>query len=705
MKRKIRVALWGMVLFPLCFAKGGTVTGRVTAPGGASHLIRFSVRIVMAGGQVYYPPVSISKEYYGTEGYVDYFFEDLPQLYYLVIANAQIVNWNAPGTPRSYHPWSETYYVSSTRSGTLLYVAGSDTAADVNITLRPDAFVQIGSNPPGCPFEVWDAGIFTTYDAAKIFEWTEGTYYTITASPYSDNSDGGRFFFREWNMGGGDRRLEYWAPEGKFMELADTVIARYDFKYHLTTASPHGLPTGEGWHAAWEKAYISVEDTIVEIIPPDAGLAAAMVRADTDSVRFVFKGWTGTGNGSYTGTDNPAVVTMNSNIAESADWKIQFPLATLANDPARGRVLTSSPGSWLDKDSPVTIRAVPESGYEFAQWDGDAYGTDAVLSLVMDTSKTVIARFVRGSHPPVLSVPDTSFAEDDTLFISYVLISSWISDPVDPVDLQWLTPSVTADSVQHIRMTFGEEGLFFWPDPEWNGKGWFVARITDPRGDFDEDTVRYAVTPVEDPPERFALISPLSGTVSVDSSGSLEFRWHRSLDPDIPNGDAVRYELYLGSAEGVPDMIAAVEDTVYTLTDAGRLAGGRYKWKVRAVDLTGESAWCMLEPAFQVRIRSGAERGADLPVEYRLSQNYPNPFNPATDLSYALPERARVRIEVFTADGRKIRTLVNEEKPAGEYSTAWNGSDETGRKAVSGVYLCRMTAGSFVRTIKMTVMK
>jgi glucuronoarabinoxylan endo-1,4-beta-xylanase len=93
------------------------------------------------------------------------------------------------------------------------------------------------------------------------------------------------------------------------------------------------------------------------------------------------------------------------------------------------------------------------------------------------------------------------------------------------------------------------------------------------------------------------------------------------------------------------------------------------------------------------------------PAGFLLGPAYPNPFNPATGITYAIPERTAVRIEVFSSDGRKVRTLVNAEEQAGEYLAEWDGLDDAGLRAVSGVYFCRMTAGSFTRTVKMTVMK
>ena len=85
---------------------------------------------------------------------------------------------------------------------------------------------------------------------------------------------------------------------------------------------------------------------------------------------------------------------------------------------------------------------------------------------------------------------------------------------------------------------------------------------------------------------------------------------------------------------------------------------------------------------------------------YNLSQNYPNPFNPTTAISYSIPNSSFVQIQIFDILGRKVSTLLNEEKTAGNYKINFNASNLT-----SGVYFYRLQAGSFVQTKKMLLIK
>ncbi|MFH2056414.1 MAG: FlgD immunoglobulin-like domain containing protein [bacterium] len=94
-----------------------------------------------------------------------------------------------------------------------------------------------------------------------------------------------------------------------------------------------------------------------------------------------------------------------------------------------------------------------------------------------------------------------------------------------------------------------------------------------------------------------------------------------------------------------------------------------------------------------------------LPDQYSLRQNYPNPFNPTTTIDFAVPRSGDVRLEIFNVLGQSIRVLVDEYLSAGEKRVQWDGVDESGHPASSGVYLYRMTAEDFGQTRKMLLLK
>lgn len=94
-----------------------------------------------------------------------------------------------------------------------------------------------------------------------------------------------------------------------------------------------------------------------------------------------------------------------------------------------------------------------------------------------------------------------------------------------------------------------------------------------------------------------------------------------------------------------------------------------------------------------------------LPSEFSLEQNYPNPFNPSTEISYAVPTAAQVRLTVYNLLGQKIVSLIDEKQAPGFYRTNWNGADKSGRIVPSGIYIYRLEAGNFVATRKMMFIK
>jgi hypothetical protein len=88
-----------------------------------------------------------------------------------------------------------------------------------------------------------------------------------------------------------------------------------------------------------------------------------------------------------------------------------------------------------------------------------------------------------------------------------------------------------------------------------------------------------------------------------------------------------------------------------------------------------------------------------------LHQNYPNPFNPSTTISFTLAERGPVNLSVFTTEGKRVVTLVDEILPAGPNDVSWDGRDAAGRIASSGVYVYRLEAGKVVLSRKMIYLK
>ena len=87
-------------------------------------------------------------------------------------------------------------------------------------------------------------------------------------------------------------------------------------------------------------------------------------------------------------------------------------------------------------------------------------------------------------------------------------------------------------------------------------------------------------------------------------------------------------------------------------------------------------------------------------LTFQLEQNYPNPFNPSTKISYSIPQEGDVTLKIYDVLGNEVATLVSEEKPAGVYEVEFNAGNLS-----SGIYLYKLTAGNFIQTRKMILIK
>lgn len=92
--------------------------------------------------------------------------------------------------------------------------------------------------------------------------------------------------------------------------------------------------------------------------------------------------------------------------------------------------------------------------------------------------------------------------------------------------------------------------------------------------------------------------------------------------------------------------------------------------------------------------------GRELPEQPHLAQNYPNPFNPSTTIRYVLPAASAVTLAVYTTLGQEVATLVRGEKEAGYHEVTFDAAG-----LASGVYLCRLSSGTYVDTKKLLLVR
>ncbi len=138
----------------------------------------------------------------------------------------------------------------------------------------------------------------------------------------------------------------------------------------------------------------------------------------------------------------------------------------------------------------------------------------------------------------------------------------------------------------------------------------------------------------------------------------------------------------------------------YSFTD-NDVSSGTYQYRLMQMDYGGSFEYSNI---IEVEVA--------LSNKFSLSQNYPNPFNPVTKIKYSIPQNVRretgnINLKIYDVLGREIATLVNEEKPAGEYEIGFSGTN-----LPSGIYFYQLKvypanggAGEFTETKKMILLK
>ncbi len=140
-----------------------------------------------------------------------------------------------------------------------------------------------------------------------------------------------------------------------------------------------------------------------------------------------------------------------------------------------------------------------------------------------------------------------------------------------------------------------------------------------------------------------------------------------------------------------------LEPHYYSFTDT-ETEQGIWFYRLKQIDLDGTVHYT---DAIQVSVVTDvASQASASPRSFALEQNYPNPFNPTTEIRYQISEVSHVTLNVFDLMGRKVATLVNEVKAAGEYKVEFDARDLS-----SGVYFYRLTAGNNNRTKRMVLIK
>jgi subtilisin family serine protease len=217
------------------------------------------------------------------------------------------------------------------------------------------------------------------------------------------------------------------------------------------------------------------------------------------------------------------------------------------------------------------------------------------------------------------------------------------------------------------------------------------AKAYDTAGNTGSDQVTVTVSNADTTPPTASITNPadgsvVSGTVIVMASAS-------------DNEGVAKVEFYLDGALKGTDTVSPYMWGWYTTTTTD----GSHTVEAKAYDAAGNVG------SDQVTV-TVSNSGALMMSGFALKQNFPNPLNPDTWIPYQLVEASDVIILIHDVSGQLVRKLALGKQPAGFYTTRdkaayWDGRDESGEKAASGLYFYTIRAGRFTATRKMILVK
>ena len=197
---------------------------------------------------------------------------------------------------------------------------------------------------------------------------------------------------------------------------------------------------------------------------------------------------------------------------------------------------------------------------------------------------------------------------------------------------------------------------------------------------------------------------------SYEPSGTLTHTETNGPDAGYSIEVLVNLDMFGYSATDTVKLSACIWDLDYASSDAYDPNVADYApnwWGTQWADANFEKYYMyrdvILSPETSVKDYEG--KTTNVVKEYRLAQNYPNPFNPTTTITYQLPEETRVKIEVYNMLGAKIATLLDKKQKAGVHHVMWDGKDNAGNTAGSGIYFYKISTPEFEQTKKMLLIK
>jgi hypothetical protein len=171
------------------------------------------------------------------------------------------------------------------------------------------------------------------------------------------------------------------------------------------------------------------------------------------------------------------------------------------------------------------------------------------------------------------------------------------------------------------------------------------------------------------------------------------------------NGRIAQYEIYV--SDNVNDWGEAVATGIWPNSSEKQIVifdekEGNFIKLVALSEVNGNewTSCSELNILRKVQTSIDDEKEVEFLETFQLNQNYPNPFNPTTNITFSIPQKAKVKLEVYNVIGNKVATLTNKFYTTGSHNISWDASNMS-----SGIYFYKMTANNKVATRKMLLQK
>jgi hypothetical protein len=199
--------------------------------------------------------------------------------------------------------------------------------------------------------------------------------------------------------------------------------------------------------------------------------------------------------------------------------------------------------------------------------------------------------------------------------------------------------------------------------------------------------------------EEHAVAAGLKGLIRINYDQNNDMTWGK------PNDNAVIIAKWQEEELKAAIFLYEKNAAMYGLTAPARRIGFFMNEGI-AYEQTVEG-WQLFDAAVKWAIENPADttKPPEVAEIFMLRQNYPNPFNAYTRIEYTLSLRSKVKLEIFTITGRKVQTLVDGEQEAGDYTKQWDGTQESGTKVASGLYIYRLKTLNYSNAKKMLYIK